>query len=87
MITEEKLKIFNRFNGDEDEFSRMGSDFEKKLFCKNEWMIIDRLYQDIELINKSLTSKLFEEETIIKLKENCDTETFQFLNRKIITVK
>ncbi|GEM58372.1 hypothetical protein B0A78_07070 [Flavobacterium columnare NBRC 100251 = ATCC 23463] len=83
MITKEKIKVFDSYNGDIDGPARVGSDYEKKLFGNNEWSLIDNFYQDIELINKRLAAQTYIEQTFVKLKENCDNESFEIFTGKI----
>lgn len=83
MITAEKIKIFDRYAGNIDGFARFGRDHEKKVFNDNEWSIIDNFYQDIELINKNLVALVYTEQTIVKLKDNCDRESFDLFTNRI----
>lgn len=83
MITKEKIKIFDRYAGDIDSFARSGRDHEKKVLSDIEWFLIDNFYQDIELINKKLAAQTYTEQTIVKLKENCDRESLDFFTIRI----
>ena len=83
MITTEKIKIFNSYGGDIDGLARDGRDYEKKLFDNNDWPLIDNLFQDIELINKELAAQTYIDQTLVKLKENCDRDSFEMLTNKI----
>ena len=83
MVTTEKLKVFEKYGGDIDGLARIGSEHEKQLFDSNEWATIDILYQDIELITKRLVSHTYIEQTLKRLKENCDKSSFDFLIKKL----
>lgn len=83
MITIEKIKIFNSYGGDIDGLARVGRDYEKKLFNNNDWSLIDNLFQDIELINKKLVAQTYIDQTLVKLNENCDRDSFEMLTSKI----
>ncbi len=87
MITTEKIKIFNSYGGDVDGLARVGNDYQKNLFDNNDWSLIDNLYQDIELINKGLVAQVYIDQTFVKLKENCDSESFENLSSKIVCYK
>jgi hypothetical protein len=71
MLTEEKLKIYKRYQGDIDSWARGGSKNEKLAMNENDWHIIDDLVQDISLIVKGLASKDFEDRVKERLKESC----------------
>jgi hypothetical protein len=83
MITIEKIKIFNSYSGDIDGFARVGCDNEKKLFDNSDWSLIENLIQDIELINKKIVAQTYINQTLLKLKVNCDRESFELLTNKI----
>ncbi|GAB3668451.1 hypothetical protein GCM10028791_43830 [Echinicola sediminis] len=83
MITLEKIIIFNSYGGDIDRLARGGRDYEKKLFVNNDWSLIDSFYQDIELINKRLSAQTYTNQTIAKLKANCDDESWDWFTNRI----
>jgi len=83
MITIEKLKIFDIYKGDIDGFARVGRDHEKQLFDNNEWFLIDSFYQDLDLINKRLVAQEYSNNMFLKLKENCDSKSFEAITSKI----
>lgn len=84
MITLEKLQTFDKYGGDDDQLARRGKGNEKSQFDKNDWSIIDEIYQDIELINKSLVAQTYLEKTLKTIKENCDQATINIITGKII---
>ncbi|TCC86446.1 hypothetical protein EZ428_15190, partial [Pedobacter frigiditerrae] len=83
MITIDKIKIFDSYGGDIDGLARVGRESEKKLFDNNDWSLIDGLYQDIELINKRFAAQTYIDQTITKLKDNCDIESFDLFTSRI----
>jgi hypothetical protein len=83
MITKQKIQIFERCKGDRDEFARMGSDKEKELFENHDWFLIDSFLQDIELINKGLSSVDYITQRIAEMKASCDEESFVWFDKKI----
>lgn len=74
MITQDKIKIYKRYNGDIDGWSRNGSKKEKFVMTDDDWYIIDGLIQDFTLVKNGLTSLTFNNDLNNKLKENCDNE-------------
>jgi hypothetical protein len=87
MITTEKIKIFNSYSGDIDGLARGGRGYEKNLFDTDDWSLIDNLFQDIELINKRLAAQTYIDQTIVKLKDNCDNDSYELFVSKIICYK
>lgn len=83
MITKDKIQIFNNYGGNIDGLTRVGSDYEKKLFDRGNWSLIDNLFQDIELINKGLVAQTYIDKTIATLKDNCDSDSFELFVSKI----
>ncbi len=82
MITTEKLKIYQRFNGDSHGWGQFGSEADKAAMDDDDWMIIDSLIRDIYLINTGLAADAFIESVDEKLEELCDSEdTMQALRR------
>ena len=84
MITTEKLKIFDKYKGDIDAFARVGRETEKTVLTNNEWQLIDSFKQDIELINKGLSSSDFNSKTIAQIKNNTDKNAFNTLSKQIV---
>jgi len=82
-ITQEKLKIFKKYDGDEDRFARGGRRREKELFELDDWSVINDFQQRLELIEKGLTSSDFETKTLADLKAVSDPTTFDFLTKNL----
>ena len=82
MITLEKIKVFDSFNGDIDGYLRTERKYHENLFEDNEWLLIGSFYQDIELISKHLVGETYIEQVIVNLKEKFDKESFEMLAGK-----
>jgi len=74
MITSKKIKIYKRFNGQIDDWSRFGSKLEKSALTSEEWYLIESLVQDIEFTKKGLSSSFYKVELNRKLKLVCEDE-------------
>jgi len=83
MITLEKIKVFNRYGGDIDGLARNSRSSDHNLITDNEWSLIDNVFQDIELINKRLVAQTYIDQTFVKLKENCDRDSYDTFVSKI----
>ena len=79
MITLEKIDIYNKYSGDSDGFAKSACEADKALFEDNEWMQIENILRDIELINKQLVAQSFIHQTLKRLKEYCDTKAYDAL--------
>jgi hypothetical protein len=73
MITQTKLKIFKRYNGDGDAWARVGKHSEKVAMSDDDWSLIENFIQDIILVKRGLTSPDYAEKLSIKLNEFCET--------------
>ena len=74
MITEDKIKIFERYDGNSDSWARNSSEKEKVVMTDDDWYIIESLIQDLFLVKNGLASLQFKDALNIKLKEKCDVE-------------
>jgi len=84
MITVEKLRVYDSYEGDVDSLARMGNEHENRLFTSNgDWMLITNFYQDILLINNWLASKAYAENCMVSMRANCDDESYQILLSKL----
>ena len=85
MITLEKLKIYEKYAGDDDHFARIGNHKESELFNGNsDWYEINNFKQDIHLITKNLASEKYKQKVIEKLKLICDEQTFNIFAKSIL---
>ena len=78
-ITTEKLKIFQKYNGDGDLFLRTGREKEKQLFCYNEWHLIDYYPQNLTMIKIDLVAEQLAVSTLKNLAELTDQNSFEML--------
>jgi hypothetical protein len=83
MITEQKLEIFKRYQGDIDGFSRGGKKNEKKLFDEMDWSLIDSVLQDLKLVNGELCSSEYKERLIKLLNDNFDKKAIELINKMV----
>jgi hypothetical protein len=78
MITIDKIKVYNRFNGDVDGWARIGTKEEKSVINDVDWFQIEEFIQEIQLIKKRLASNIFMNSINERLKKHCDSdETIQ----------
>ncbi len=87
MINKERINIYDSYKGDADGLYTVGNEYQRNLFSAEEWTCIHNFLHDIELINKCLVAKPFTTETIARLKQNCDQESFDFFTSKIIVYR
>lgn len=82
MVTQDKIKIYKRYNGDIDSWARSGSKKEKLIMNDNDWYIIEGLIQNLSLVKKGMASLIFSNDLNNKIKESCDSEeTIQVLQQ------
>jgi hypothetical protein len=82
MITQDKIKTYQKYSGDIDSWARSGSKKEKLIMNDNDWYIIEGLIQDLSLVKKGLTSSTFNNDLNNKIKESCNSEeTIQALQQ------
>jgi hypothetical protein len=83
MITVEKIKIFDNYDGDIDGFSRVGRDYEKELIDDDDWSVIDKFLHNVGMINKGLSSQTFTNQTLTEIKQECDIDGFKYFTSQI----
>lgn len=81
MITEQKIKIYRKYHGDIDGFSRGGRKYEKDLFENGDWSLIDNVLQDLELIKKGLCSADYKNRLENILHENFENKAIEMLKK------
>lgn len=82
MISDEKLRIYDKFNGDIDGFSRGGSPREKSTITDEDWYLIDELIQSLTMVRGGLASGDFEGRVRERLSEVVqDEHTREYLYR------
>jgi len=60
MISLENLNIYKKYNGDIDGWARSADRNELELIDDSEWLLIDQLIQQIQMVNSGVTSESFE---------------------------
>ena len=84
MITIQKLKVYEKYSGDEDHLVRMAIENERELFEKNsDWFEIMNFKQDISLISQNLASEEYRKSSIERMKNLCDNEAYEMLTKSI----
>jgi hypothetical protein len=83
MLTEEKLDIYIRYNGDIDNWARGVKKKEKLIMSDNDWYVIAGLIQDLSIIKKGLASEGFENSVNCKLRENLNDQGIEKIKRLI----
>ncbi len=85
MITIQKLKVYEKYSGDEDQLARIALETERELFEKNsDWFEIMNFKQDIFIITQNLASDEYRKSSIERMKNLCDNETFEILTKSIL---
>lgn len=79
MITEDKLKMYSRYDGDIDSWARTSSRKEKTLMNDKDWFAIESLLQDLKLVRNGLASEEYKATLNEKLKRLCCTDAIEFL--------
>ena len=85
MITIQKLKVYEKYSGDEDQLVRIALETERELFDKNsDWFEMMNFKQDILIITQNLASDEYRKSSIERMKNLCDNETFEILTKSIL---
>ena len=74
MITENKIKVYKKYNGDIDNWARNNSKKERLIISDDDWYLIDELIQDLVLIKKQLTSSKFNNSLSEKIVGYCENQ-------------
>lgn len=84
MITQDKIKIFRKYDGDIDSWARSATKKERMIMSNEDWYIIDSLVQDLTLSIKSLSSTNYDLKLNDKIKQLCiDEKTINELKKLI----
>lgn len=73
MITREKLKLFQKYGGDLDHWSRMNGSKEP-ILSYEEWIELERIMQDLVIIRNGLAADSYAKAVEDKLRGLCDIE-------------
>ena len=79
MITEDKLKMYSRYDGDIDSWARTSSRNEKTLMNDKDWFAIESLLQDLKLVRNRLASDEYKATLNKKLKGLCSMDAVEVL--------
>ena len=71
-MTIQKLKIFEMYNGNGDEYVYAKSKHER-ILSGSEFAFLERLVQGIKLIQRGLAADSYIEQINLQLKESCDS--------------
>lgn len=83
-ITIQKLRIFEKCNESLGGYDHVRSRY-LNILSYNEYLLIERLVQDIKLIKKGLAAQSYEEQVNDLIEESCDDEDTIRLFKKIAT--
>lgn len=79
MITSEKLKIFEKYCGDPDSFTRAKRK-KQELLSEDEFFKISRLVSDLKLIGNGAAAESYKERVFIQIDQIVDcTKTKEYL--------
>ncbi len=82
MITKDKVRLFDKYDGDIDSWARSGSKKEKAIMSDGDWHVIEGFVHDLFLVQKGLTSPEFKNSLNGTLRENCaGEETILYLQK------
>ena len=85
MITIQKLEVYEKYSGDEDQLARISLETERELFDENsDWFEIMNFKQDIRMISQNLVSDEYRKSSIERMKKLCDNDTFEILTKSIL---
>lgn len=79
MITREKIKIYDKYAGELEGLELIGTAAENKAIDKKEWMLLDNLLHDIELINKQLTSESYTNKIYLEIEKIVEKDAVDLL--------
>ena len=80
--------MYYKYNGDIDNWARIGSKNEITIIGDGDWYMIDNYLQDIILVKRKLTSPEFENTLNNNLENNCENqETINLLMKLAANVK
>lgn len=66
--TLEQYQIYLRYRGDEDGFSRVATDEERRTMAGVKWSDVTNLLQGLDMVRKGLASAEFEEDILARIR-------------------
>ena len=86
IINADRIKIYRHYGGDIDGILKINKKADLEKFGSDLdgiWSKITSVLQDIELVEKGLTSKEYTEKILIEIKALCDNEAYEELTKVI----
>ncbi len=83
MISLEKLKVYQQFNGDIDGWARSTKGTDPSGICDDDWYVIERLRSGLFLIDNEPCSQSYKESVFNELQEKTEDEATRNFLRKI----
>ncbi len=75
MLSTEKINIYKKHSGNIDSWARLYENkYERKAMNDDDWGVIDSFIQDIQLIEREMASKNYEEKVLNRIKKLCDSQ-------------
>jgi hypothetical protein len=72
VITQEKLVVYQRYEGDLEGLERVGNEREKSIVTQEELELIERLLRGLKLCNRGLATPEFCAAIEREVRESCD---------------
>ena len=83
-ISLEQVRIFSKYGGDADGFSRSATALERKVMRDDVWPRIDVLVQSLALIERNLAAREFVQETVDLLRNSVATPEVEGAIRQLV---
>lgn len=80
MITKKKIEIYDKYAGELEGLQIIGSVSENEEIDKNEWMALDNLIHDIELIKKQLVSDSYKNKIYLEIDKLVEKDAIPLLH-------
>ncbi len=84
MITKELIEIYIKYNGNLDGFVKCANEIERMQIHSIDWMKIDNALQDIYIIDRNLSSEIFNKEVNIRLSNDFNNEAVELLKTYLL---
>ena len=79
MITRNKINIYDKYAGELEGLQLIGSEDENKEIGKKEWILLDNLIHDIELIKKQLVSETYKNKIYLEIDKIVEKDAVDLL--------
>jgi len=74
MITQDKLRIYEKFGGDIDDFQRRSKIDERESITGQDWRFIGEILQSLLIVQSGLASADFEAQVRVRAKDAAEDE-------------